>query len=276
MRNTSDLENWDAFERWLTKLYDERQGLKGTESSGYVSDLLFRGQSNADWLLATTLERYAIQKTHLLRADTYYARICAAKPQIETYTGRHWEIDEPLQYYDRIKESPFAHVWFGGTIYEYMVFLRHHGFPSPLLDWSRSPYLAAFFAFRDAAPEAKRVAIYAFLEYAGKGKTGTRGVPTISGLGPYVASHRRHFIQQSQYTVCTEDSRDHLFFRSHQTGFEKSETDQDILWKVTLPVEQRLEILRILDLHNINALSLFGSDEGLMETVALRELMLRA
>jgi len=28
-----------------------------------------------------------------------------------------------------------------------MTRLRHHGFPSPLLDWPQSPYIAAFFAF---------------------------------------------------------------------------------------------------------------------------------
>ena len=275
MKKITDLNNWEAFEERLKELYGERRQLKGKPNSGYVSNLLFRGQPNADWTLTTTLERYAVQKPELLRADDYYRCIHAAKPQIETYTGRHWKIDNPHEYRDRLKNSPFVHEWFGGTIYEYMVFLRHHGFPSPLLDWSRSPYIAAFFAFRDALPKDGRVAVYAFLEYAGGGKTGQVGSPKISGLGHYVASHKRHFIQQSEYTVCTQGRDGDISFSSHQAVFECSQVGQDILWKMTLPIDQRLEILRILDLHNINSLSLFGSDEGLMETVALRELMLR-
>jgi hypothetical protein len=42
--------------------------------------------------------------------------------------------------------------------------------------------------------------------------------------------------------------------------------EQDFLWKYNLPSCERLEVLRMLDAYNLNAFSLFGSDESLLET----------
>lgn len=279
MRKTQDLDDWQGFEAALRTLYDERRRLQARGKDLFplfrgASPLLFRGQSNADWPLATTLERF--RKPDLLRAVGYYDTIYSAKPEIETYTGKRWEIPVPHDYAARFNDAPlFARQLFEGEqIYEYTVYLRHHGFPSPLLDWSRSPYVAAFFAMRDPPPGAERVAIYAFLEYASGAKVTVGGLPTISGVDPYVAGHRRHFQQQSQYTVCTIDVGDGApRYGSHQEAFVNADGDQDILWKFRLPVSQRMDVLRTLDLYNINAFSLFGSEESLMDTMAMRELI---
>lgn len=46
------------------------------------------------------------------------------------------------------------------------------------------------------------------------------------------------------------------------------------LWKFNLPSKERFKVLGQLDDMNLNAYSLFGSEESLMDTIALREMEL--
>jgi hypothetical protein len=64
-------------------------------------------------------------------------------------------------------------------------------------------------------------------------------------------------------------------FQSHQRVFDKADPRQDLLWKITIPSEERETVLRVLNDYNLNAFSLFGSEESLVETMWLREYVLR-
>jgi hypothetical protein len=61
----------------------------------------------------------------------------------------------------------------------------------------------------------------------------------------------------------------------HEEALARKGESQDLLWKFNIPSVERLKVLKLLDEHNINAFSLFGSEDSLMETVALRELHFR-
>jgi len=259
-----DLSSWEEFEERLKKL---EEGAPRRSSF-----LLFRGQATHSWHLATTLERYVPKHMSL---KGYYKTIHAVKPKIETFTGAKWSILTPTKYEKWLgKHDMYVSIQnFPGL--EYMIYLRHHGFPSPLLDWTRSPYIAAYFAFRGAAEAGERVAIFAFREVAGGAKELTREKPHIEILGSNIRSHQRHFLQQSEYSICLVYEADTWFFTNHELVCGDEQSEQDMLWKFTLPVSERSKVLRMLDGYNLNSFALFASEEALMETMAMRELYFR-
>lgn len=262
---TRDLNGWDDFEAALRSLRASAQPIEAIPLS---SKLLFRGQSDAAWELLSTLER---RVPHPMSWQNYMRLVRSTTSHVQTFTDRTWTIpqwhdvrDWGHDYDDQMKEIP---------AYDYWVYLRHHGFPSPLLDWSRSPYVGAFFAFRNAT--AQRVAIYCYQETSTGGKGTQSDLPQISVHGPYVSAHQRHILQQCTYTTCSIFREQTWFYTKHSSVFELGEADQDRLWKFTIPTTERLRVLKHLDEYNLNAYSLFPTEDALLETVALRELEYR-
>ena len=257
---TIDLNSWDKFEKSLPSFFSQVAKFREKKEFVRVSAPLFRGHSNASWKLQTTLERFSDQTFNTFN---YYRTISAVRPAVISITGKEWNIPK----FEEDNVEPLV------TGYEFMVYLRHHGFPSPLLDWTRSPYVAAFFAFRSQQmPKNGKVAIYAYVEHPCKGRLQKEGSPILYGLGAYVESHKRHYAQQCQYTVCLKQVEKGYVYCSHESAFANNGSEQGELTKFTLPASERRSVLKKLHRMNVTAFSLFGSEESLMETLAYQEI----
>ena len=262
-----NVNTWEDFEKQLQELCREREA----SSSSLNAPLLFRGQQDSCWLLKTTLDR----KRERMPFRDYYHVISRIQPQIETLVEREWPIPDYPEVMESTKEYDAFNrqLWSGRCPgYAYMAYLRHHGFPSPLLDWSRSPYVAGYFAFsRAGMNSANRVSIYVFSEI--QNKMSGNNIPVLYRYGPYVRTHRRHVLQQSEYTLCLGFDSEWRF-EQYDTVFDQGPHQQAACVKFTIPVAERPKVLRLLDAFNLNAFSLFGSEESMMETLAIREFCL--
>jgi hypothetical protein len=255
-----NVNSWEEFEEQLRDIGKQVE-----------SQLFFRGQSNSSWPLSSTLDREPCGARTLFK--DYYHAISKANTEIESLTNKEWDIpDYPTveKWVTEYDEFSLKLSFGQFPAYSYMVHLRHHGFPSPLLDWSRSPYVAAYFAFckvrNDNAQEPK-VSIHVFSEP--RFRLSGNQMPLIFRLGPYVKTHRRHFLQQCDYTLCVRFD-DEWRFAQYQEVFEYPNQSQWRFWKFNIPYSERAKVLKSLDQHNLNAFSLFGSEESLMDTMAIR------
>ncbi len=259
------IENWEDFEEKIKKIYSKVQRLKTKENASKVSTPLFRGQSDAAWELKTTLDRLESN----FSVEKYYRIIRSIKSAVESYTSNRWQLPTierdltQLDKYDTISMPS----------YEFMTHLRHNCFPSPLLDWTRSPYIAAFFAFNE--DKKTDPAIYVYIEFTGKGKTWRSDKAKICSLGPNVTTHKRHHLQQSEYTFCIKGMDKKYSYAPHEEVISRSSTDQDIIEKYSLPYSERAFFLNKLNQMNINAYSLFENEEGLMNKLANEELLIK-
>lgn len=202
-------------------------------------DFVYRGQRDASWPLEPSLDR-------LERRSANGSRTQHLRNFKRATLGRRGPNPPKL-----VKENDW---WALG---------QHYGLATPLLDWSTSPFVAAYFAFVEPGEVDETVprrVVWALRKRAVEDKSdeitrihdgGSR--PPILEFNRPLSDENPRLVGQSGLFTRSPDNVDvESWVRQHFDGLR-----QEVLVKITIPDEDRDVALRDLNGMNINHMTLF-------------------
>lgn len=207
---------------------------------------VWRGHRCDNWILESTLDRALKEVPKTKQAAIRGAHLNNFKMAVRGRRGpnpRHIESEN-----------------------EWWAMGQHYGLYSPLLDWTSSPFVAAYFAFaNEGAPQTRQRAIFAVTCASLLSKSRSIEEAAAAGEKPGIvevvrplADDNPRLVNQGGLFLRTPDNTDlESWVRSNFKGDENY-----IVMKITVPNKDRIMALRSLNRMNINHLSLFPDLSG--------------
>jgi hypothetical protein len=218
---------------------------------------IWRGQRRSDWMLSSSLDR-------LFERLKYTAAVG------ETGEQRSQKHLEDFKYAARgrrgLNPPPLLEN-------EWWALGQHFGLATPLLDWSHSPFAAAYFAFEEHQAGTSHRVVYGLdrdaVDVRNKRieeEEAVEGRPNVLELiDPLSDENPRLVNQGALFTRAPVGIPVEIWVENY---FGDSESE--VLLRIEVPESDRTQCLRALDRMNINHLSLFPDLTGASRATNLR------
>lgn len=241
------LESWVEFFGFTNKYFSE------------APMLIYRGQANYYWPLESSLDR--LQKRYSFRKS-----FSGANPSF--FTSPPLSPEQHLNAFKRalrgrrgLNPQPLIEED------DYWALGQHHGLATPLLDLTRSPYVALFFAFEhekiildDKMSEPEYRGVYALsAESIMHDKRSRKCDSPVRIISPNSDDNFRLISQEALFAKLPQEIDLESYISKHFSG-EKDSSAR--FYKIKIPNKDRDDCLGALNKMNINYMTLFPDIDG--------------
>lgn len=212
---------------------------------------LFRGQSSNQWRLRTHFHRTGRADLRRFTRDD----VQMLHRNLTGLTTHYFDIRDPIQ---------------NGAFH---ALIQHHGYPTPLLDWTASPYVAAYFAYRPVKKTERvddqkvRILIFDSQQWTNDFNQVLKFTPArrhFSLFAPIGINNSRLVPQQAISSISNVDDIEGYLEEREQ------ERQKTYLTVIDLPKSERQKVMQELGMMGITAGSLFPGLDGACEQLRER------
>jgi len=220
-----------------------------------IKDNVFRGQALSDWDLVPTLDRVAsgLDVRKLTGVNGFMAEAVLRNRHLESfkYAARGRRGRAPVELSDD----------------DWWALGQHYGLATPLLDWSESPYVAAYFAFCEDSFERKGTASVFCLslplinnrisDLKSELGDGFDAGDVVRFISPLADDNARLVHQRGLFTIC----QSHLCLKEWVRTYFSGSRETPLV-ELQIPRSERAVAMRHLNRMNVSHLTLFPDLSG--------------
>ncbi|MFH4517993.1 FRG domain-containing protein [Vibrio alginolyticus] len=223
-----DFDTWSEFKEYASKSFSDDLGV------------IFRGQRDSSWGIESTSTRLAKR----------------TRSELTGYQLESLQLENFILKARGLRGSNPAKL----ESLEYWALGQHYGLATPLVDWTESLYIAAYFAFEQPDGSSTGFRSIFVLDRSGlENDPKFDKVPNVKFYEPIQDDNNRIISQAGLFTVVPT-------WKNLTVVLEKCNLSKKYLTKLNIPEDERYQAIADLRMMNIHGLSMYPDLHGAAST----------